>query len=68
MSAAVTTVCAVVAACCCCCQQLMAVSVGQKRGRETDELADDNAPKKKVRVQFFSALVSICGCPGLACS
>jgi hypothetical protein len=27
----------------------MAVSVGQKRGRETDELADDNAPKKKVR-------------------
>jgi hypothetical protein len=22
--------------------------VGQKRGRETDELAEDNAPKKKV--------------------
>lgn len=30
--------------------QLMAVTVGQKRGREADELAEDNAPKKKVRL------------------
>lgn len=30
--------------------QLLAVAVGQKRGRETDELAEDTAPKKKVRL------------------
>lgn len=30
--------------------QLLAVTVGQKRGRETDELAEDTAPKKKVRL------------------
>jgi hypothetical protein len=34
----------------CCCWQLLAVAVGQKRGRETDELAEDTAPKKKVRL------------------
>lgn len=30
--------------------QLLTVAVGQKRGRETDELAEDTAPKKKVRL------------------
>eukprot|EP00775_Hariotina_reticulata_P012187 gene12187-12324_t len=30
--------------------KLLTVAVGQKRGRETDELAEDNAPKKKVRL------------------
>lgn len=30
--------------------KLLAVAVGQKRGRETDELAEDTAPKKKVRL------------------
>jgi len=33
-----------------CVLQLLTVAVGQKRGRETDELAEDNAPKKKVRL------------------
>lgn len=30
--------------------QLMTVAVGQKRGREADELAEDTTPKKKVRL------------------
>jgi hypothetical protein len=42
----------------------MAVSVGQKRGRETDELADDNAPKKKVRGGCAVTVLVTCGCLG----